>query len=218
MARNPTYGRLASLLWLGLSVTIASAGCDKLGIGGSKDPEPTPSGAPAPEPTAAAPSSNEVIRYSTMEVAESGGLTIRQQVRARKAADRNSDVVDTLPVGTGVTRLARYGGFTLVQWNNGSQQGWVETAQALYSNNQHWDAGVWDAGFGTLGGQPTTPPPPVTTTPPPPTTTAPPPPPPPTTTTRPPPPPPPTTTTRPPPRPPPTTTSTRPGPRPPRLP
>ena len=217
MARNSTRGRLAALLWLGLSATTTASACDKLGIGGSKEAAPAATQASAAEPTPATPTGNEVIRYSNMEVAESGTITIRQQVRARKAADRNSDVVDTLHVGTGVTRLARYGGFTLVQWNNGSQQGWVETALALYAYNQTWDAGVWDAGFRTLGGDPVTPPPPVTTTttPPPP-----PPPPPPTTTTRPPPPPPPppTTTTRPPPRPPPTTSSTRPGPRPPTLP
>ncbi len=172
-------------LWLqaGLLGVTSLVACDKLkGAAGSTDPTAT-AAPPAPEQPAA-PQANEVIRYSTMEVAESGNVTIRQPVRARKAADRSSDVVDTLQAGASVSRVARYGGFNLVTWNNGANQGWVETQVAFAFNSIPFDAGVFDAGFKGLGGldsgtTPTSTAPPPPPPPPPATTTTPPPPPPP---------------------------------------
>jgi hypothetical protein len=160
---------------------------------------------------------NDVVRYTGMEVGDSGQFSVRQTVVARKAADFTSTVVATVRVGTVVNRIARYGNYSLVAWGGlgGTQQGWIDTNAAFTAPRVVFDAGI-DASqigtpvFGTIGTPPTVAPPPP---PPPPTTQTVPPPPPPPLTARPvPPPPPPPVTARPPPPPPRATLTPRPKP------
>lgn len=149
---------------------------------------------------------NEVVRYSGSEAVDTGQSTIRQAVAARKAADWSSANVATIYAGTVVSRVARYGNFSLISWSGPAglqQQGWVETNTAFNSRVVLFDAGVpnTNPGFGVIGTPVVNNPNPTVATPPPPpppTTAAPPPPPPPKTVT-PPPPPPPAKTAAPPP-------------------
>ncbi len=172
-------------------------------LGGSKEQE---SGqAPAADPNAP---SNQVSRYAGQEASDTGQSTIRQAVAARSAADYSSSVVSTIYAGTVVTRMARFGTFSLIRWSGIAgmqQQGWVDSSVAFTTTPPR--VFIQDAGldFGVVGkptptvntpppptvAQPTPPPPTVATTPPPPPkTVAPPPPPPPPKTATPPPPPP----------------------------
>jgi hypothetical protein len=109
----------------------------------------------------------DVVRYSGMEVNESGQAGIRQAVQARRAADWNSTTVATLYPGTMITRVARYGNYSLVAWTGsaGAQQGWVDSNVA-FSSVRLLDAGIQPpAAFGatTVNQQPTTTTPPVVT-------------------------------------------------------
>ncbi|MEO5727435.1 MAG: hypothetical protein ABI134_26010, partial [Byssovorax sp.] len=84
----------------------------------------------------------DVVRYAGMEVVETGQTGIRQAVQARRAADWSSPTVVTLYPGTQITRVARYGNFSLVSWSGaaGAQQGWVDTNVAF--SVQRVDAGA----------------------------------------------------------------------------
>jgi hypothetical protein len=125
----------------------------------------------------ATPQGTDIVRYSGMEVIETGQAGIRQAVQARRAADWGSPLVATLYPGTQISRVARYGNFSLVSWTGsmGVQQGWVDTTVAFSA--QRIDAGVGVAPapvFGTpTTTTTTTTPPAVTTTPPAATTTPP---------------------------------------------
>jgi hypothetical protein len=138
-------------------------------------------GTPA-DPGPAVAQGADVVRYSGMEVNESGQAGIRQPVQARRAADWNSTTVATLYPGTMITRVARYGNFSLVAWTGsaGAQQGWVDSNVAFAFVRT--DAGAVQPptvfGATTINQQPTGTAPPVVTTPPvvtapPPTTTTP---------------------------------------------
>jgi hypothetical protein len=103
-------------------------------------------GTPADPGPAAAAQGGDVIRYTGMEVAETGQTGIRQAVQARRAADWSSPMVVTLYPGTQVSRVARYGNFSLVSWSGpagAQQQGWVDT-------NVAFSAQRIDAGTGTM--------------------------------------------------------------------
>jgi hypothetical protein len=121
----------------------------------------------------------DVVRYTGMEVADTGQAGIRQAVQARRAADWTSTSVAMLYPGTLVSRVARYGNYSLVAWTGaaGAQQGWVDSNVAFAS--VRLDAGVVMQPAPVFGtptvGTPvvTTPPPPVVTAPPTTTTTAP---------------------------------------------
>jgi hypothetical protein len=150
---------------------------------------------------------NDVVRYTGMEIGDTGQFSVRQTVVARKAADYTSTVVSTLRTGTVVNRIARYGNYSLVAWAGlgGTQQGWIDTNAAFTVRPVILDAGI-DVSqigtpvFGNVGTPPiATPPPTPPPPPPPPPTLKPPPPPPPPPTLRPPPPPPPPTLKPPPP-------------------
>ena len=123
-------------------------------------------GTPA-DPGPAVAQGADVVRYSGMEVNDSGQAGIRQAVQARRAADWSSTTVATLYPGTVVNRLARYGNYNLVSWTGsaGVQQGWVDTNVAFSS------ARIIDAGVGiqppTVFGATTINQPPVVTAPPP---------------------------------------------------
>jgi hypothetical protein len=95
-------------------------------------PAPTPPPTPPPAATTAAAAMNDVVRYSGMEQPDQGTLTVRNAVRARRAADFTSELVDTLPAGAEVDRVAKYGAFTLVSWqgDSGLHQGWIDALQA----------------------------------------------------------------------------------------
>lgn len=167
-------------------VTPLAAACDKLG--GSKGGEGEATTAAAEQPASPA---GDVVRYTGQETALSGTFTVRSSTKARKAADKAADVVETLAAGTRVTLVAQYAGgtFSLVQWSNGT--GWLETSALTQTTTQFLpDAGTRDASTNfpglnpgataTVPGGATTPtsttptPPPTTTTPtPPPTTTTP---------------------------------------------
>lgn len=159
--------RAACVLGLAM-VATASAACDKLG--GTKE---APASSAAPAATTAPAAGAGVTRYGTSETAESGTLSIRQPVAARKAADTVSATVFMLQPGSAVTRVAHYGGYTLVSWTvpNGTEMGWVDTALATRGTVVLLDAGVptttnvapafSNAGFGPSGSArpaPTTPP------------------------------------------------------------
>jgi hypothetical protein len=151
----------------------AATGC-KPGNSGQEN------GTPA-DPGPAVAQGADVVRYSGMEAAESGQAGIRQAVQARRAADYSSPTVATLYPGTVVSRVARYGGYSLISWTgaSGAQTGWVST-------NVAFSTIIIDAGVGiqpptvfgatTINQPPTvaTTPPPVATTPPPVATTPPP--------------------------------------------
>jgi hypothetical protein len=152
---------------LGLATVAMASACDKLG--GTKE-APASSAAATAAPAAATAA---VTRYGTSETAESGTLSIRQAVAARKAADTVSATVFMLQPGSAVTRVAHYGGYTLVSWTvpTGTEMGWVDTALATRSTVVLLDAGVptttnvapafSNAGFGPSGSAkpvPTTPP------------------------------------------------------------
>lgn len=164
-------------------------------LGGNSEQE---SGQNAPvDPNAP---SNQVTRYAGAEAADTGQSTIRQAVAARTSADWSSTMVATIYSGTVVTRMARYGNFTLIRWSGIAglqQQGWVDSSVAftttpprLIPTNPGIDPGVQGGFVATptptvntppppTVAQPTPPPPTVATTPPPPKTVTPPPPPPP---------------------------------------
>lgn len=192
-------------------VTPFLGACDKLGGGNSGGAsETTTAAAELP----AAPG-GDVVRYGNLETNVSGTFTVRSAAKVRKAADKSSDVLETLSAGSRVNLLAQYAGgtFSLVQWTSSggaSMTGWLETPMLTQTTTIVLpDAGTRDASssFQGLGpGAPTgtTPPPPPTTTAPPPLTAPPPPPPPPPTATAP---KPPTTSTGTKPPPPPTGTS-----------
>lgn len=113
--------RIWHITWralLAMSIASGAFGCK---VGGS-DASPTATTAPA---------GGDVVRYANMETPASGVMSIRDVVVARKAADRFSAQVLTLQTGAAVTRVAQYGQFTLVTWNNGTGMGWVETAIAM---------------------------------------------------------------------------------------
>ena len=117
----------------------------------------------------------DVVRYSGMEVNDSGQAGIRQAVQARRAADWSSTTVATLYPGTVVNRIARYGNYNLVSWTGsaGAQQGWVDTNVA-FSAHRIIDAGTGIQPPTVFGATPINQPP-VLTAPPPPVVTAPPP-------------------------------------------
>ncbi len=165
---NATRGATGRGLVLGVATLVATvsfAAC-KSGDGGG-------SGAAA---TGAAPAAvGDVVRYPG-ETPETGSYVAWQAVRARKAADANAETVMIIQPGSGLVRVARYGGYTLIQWGTpqGPKQAWVETAQMI--RPIYYDAGVGTGSFGAsnFGGQPVTgvgatpQPQPVATTPPPP--------------------------------------------------
>jgi hypothetical protein len=136
----------APLLMAAMALTMASLACNR---GGSSSGEGTPNGV---EP--GANDTSGVVRYSGMETAESGNSSVRTAVQARRAADWSSPTVATLYPGTVVTRVARYGNYSLVSWpaSGGTQQGWVDANVAFTTR---WlDAGTTDPGtavpaFGT---------------------------------------------------------------------
>ena len=98
--------------------------------------------APAEPGLGAAAQGADVVRYTGMEVVETGQTGIRQAVQARRAADWSSPTVATLYPGTQISRVARYGNFSLVSWTGsaGAQQGWVDTNAAF--SVQRVDAGA----------------------------------------------------------------------------
>jgi hypothetical protein len=104
------------------------------------------------------PPTNDIVRYTGMEISDVGQFSIRQAVNARKAADVNSTLVATLRPGTTVNRVARYGNYSLVVWSDlgGTQQGWVDSNVAFTVPVVRVvpDAGV--PVFGSIGTQPTT--------------------------------------------------------------
>jgi hypothetical protein len=119
-----------------------------------------------------APQGTDVVRYTGMEVVETGQTGIRQAVQARRAADWSSPSVATLYPGTQISRVARYGNFSLVSWSGpgGAQQGWVDTNAAF--SVQRIDAGAGAIKPAPVFGAPTVTTPPTTTATTPPTTTA----------------------------------------------
>jgi hypothetical protein len=151
-----------------LLLTVALFGATALACKSGNGQE---NGTPA-DPGPAAPQGGDVVRYTGMEVVETGQTGIRQAVQARRAADWSSPTVATLYPGTQISRVARYGNFSLVAWSGaaGAQQGWVDT-------NVAFSAQRIDAGTGTMkpapvfGAVTVTAPPTVTT---PPTSTTPP--------------------------------------------
>jgi hypothetical protein len=129
----------------------------------------------------ATPQGTDVVRYSGLEVIDTGTASIRQAVQARRAADWSSSLVATLYPGTQISRIARYGNFSLVSWagSMGTQQGWVDTTVAF--SLQRIDAGaavvpapVFGTPTATTPAATTTAPPAATTTTPPAATTTPP--------------------------------------------
>lgn len=103
-----------------------------------------------------APQGADVVRYTGMEVVETGQTGVRQAVQARRAADWSSPVVATLYPGTQISRVARYGNFSLVSWSGpaGAQQGWVDTNVAF--SVQRIDAGAGAIKPAPVFGAPTT--------------------------------------------------------------
>ena len=127
---------------------------------------------------AVTPQGTDVVRYSGMEVIETGQAGIRQAVQARRAADWGSPLVATLYPGTQISRVARYGNFSLVSWTGsmGVQQGWVDTTVAFSAQRIDAGGGIAPAkvfGAPTTTTTTTTTPPAATTTPPAATTTPP---------------------------------------------
>lgn len=166
--RRNTMGHGLLLATVALAATVAVAACK------SSDGSSNTS-------TVAAAAAGDVVRYPTGEVVDTGTFTVRTTVRAHKAADVNSAGVEVLQPGSTVSRVVRYGAFSLVQWGtmNGMKQAWVETSQML--RPIYYDAGVGSTPFGQTNfgnqGQPPTgavPTAPATTVAPPPATTAPP--------------------------------------------
>jgi hypothetical protein len=124
-----------------LAATVCFAACNS-GGGGGGAPGAAATGAAAP-----AAAAGDVVRYP-QETADSGSYTAWQAVRARKSADPNSETVMILQPGSGVQRIAKYGGFTLVQWGTpqGPKMAWVETSQMI--RPILYDAGVGTGSFG----------------------------------------------------------------------
>jgi hypothetical protein len=179
-------GERVAILWLAaIGVLVAGAACNTGGGSGGTAAPPAASGA-------APAAGGDVVRYGASEIADTGSYTVASAVRARKAADQISATIQILQPGATVGRVARYGGYSLVQWGTpqGNQLAWVETAQMV--RPVYYDAGVtgtpfgstpYGVGQGQVGAQPpavaaptavaTTPPPPATTPPPPATVTRP---------------------------------------------
>ena len=167
-ARSAT-GRGLVVGIVALAATVSFAACNSGGGGGDTS-------AAAPGAAAPAAAAGDVVHYPS-ETPDTGSYITWQPVRARKAADANSETVMILQPGSGVQRVSRYGGFTLVQWGTpqGPKQAWVETAQMI--RPIYYDAGTGTGSFGAsnFGGQTApgvgaTPQPVAATTPPPATT------------------------------------------------
>ena len=119
--------RQSAPLVLAVALLGATSLACKLGSSGQE-------AAPAdPGPAAVTPQAADVVRYSGMEVVETGQAGIRQAVQARRAADWTSTSVATLYPGTQISRVARYGNYSLVSWTaaGGVQQGWVDSNVAF---------------------------------------------------------------------------------------
>ncbi|MEP7123957.1 MAG: hypothetical protein ABJE95_23725 [Byssovorax sp.] len=130
-----TIARRSGPAVLAVALLGATALACKSGNGGQEN------GTPA-DPGPAVAQGADVVRYSGMEVGDSGQAGIRQAVQARRAADWNSTTVATLYPGTVVTRVARYGNYNLVAWTGsaGAQQGWVDSNVAFAT--VRYDGGV----------------------------------------------------------------------------
>ena len=138
---------LASLVVLVLGA--AAAGCEKKDDDEKSDASATPAAPAAPPPPATPPPAapppatpppaapaGDVTRYPD-EQPLSGGATISNDVAARKQANANSELVQNLAHGSGVTKVARSGNWTLVSWKQaaGDKMGWVETSKAFTNND-----------------------------------------------------------------------------------
>lgn len=160
-ASNVRVARQRATLLLAVTLLGATALACKSGNSGEASPA---------DPGPAAPQGASVVRYTGMEVAETGQVGIRQAVQARRAADWTSTSVTMLYPGTQVSRVARYGNYSLVAWTGagGAQQGWVDSNVAFAA--VRLDAGVMKPA--PVFGAATVVPPPTATTPPKPTPTA----------------------------------------------